>query len=190
MFFFRSLDSDFAFCHLSSCGHMRRMGGGDDGGVFQFKVEEGCQFQVFEQHAMWENPSPSINFNFMSFQNAPDTARCFIMAKVHEVSDFEPATATCSQRLIVGLMDLQGNLRKATVWPPLCYLDCWCFNKVVTIMECTANLKYNSWSVGSDCCVEIDATPRDHFSSEVASTVWEAQSLLPVPVVQNCGVRM
>ena len=95
------------------------------------------------------------------------------MAKVHEVVPLEPATEKCSERLLLQMLDSKGNLRKATAWPLLCHWDLCMVNTVVTIIGCTASMKCNSLSLGSDCCVARDEIlPPEQFPAEMFGTKW------------------
>jgi hypothetical protein len=89
------------------------------------------------------------------------------------VFGIQNATPTCSERLPVQLIDMGGNLRKATVWPPTCNWEIWKPGAVVTILGCFVNMMYNSWSLPNDCCVMMDRTTNSNqFPKEIVSTTW------------------
>ena len=166
------------YCHLkfSALRHMRKIGNsGGDAGVHSFKVEDGCKYEIDNsQYAnLSQAPSPEFRTDFGDFLGVQDNSRCFILCKIHEVFGIENATVTCSERLPVQLIDMYGNLRKATVWPPTCNWEIWKPGAVVTILGCFANMSYNAWSLPSDCCVMMDSTTNSNqFPKDIISTTW------------------
>jgi hypothetical protein len=174
--FVKNMGRDFCHCRFSALRHLRKIGNsGGDSGVYTFKVEEGCLYEVDNsQYAnLPQAPSPSVRTSFLDFLGAQENARCFIVCKVHEVFGIQNATPTCSERLPVQLIDMGGNLRKATVWPPTCNWEIWKPNTVVTILGCFVNMMYSSWSLPNDCCVMVDRTTNSNqFPKEIISTTW------------------
>ena len=155
---------------------MRKIGNsGGDAGVHSFKVEDGCKYEIDNsQYAnLSQAPSPSVRTDFGDFLGVQDNSRCFILCKIHEVFGIENATPSCSERLPVQLIDMCGNLRKATVWPPTCNWEIWKPGAVVTILGCFVNMTFNAWSLPADCCVMMDRTTNSNqFPKDIISTTW------------------
>ena len=55
------LGEDVAYCQLSALRHLRKVSGtGDDGGLYSFELEDGCQMQVNgDFSALWKH-SPNL----------------------------------------------------------------------------------------------------------------------------------
>ena len=69
----------------------------------------------------WLPPQPCLNSNFTLFEGFTEQQRCFVIVKVHEVRELIEGTPhQSSTRQLVSFLDMSGNVRRATVWPPLC----------------------------------------------------------------------
>ena len=78
------------------------------------------------------------------------------MAKVQEIYALDAALPNCSEKLRILLLEISGNIRNATIWPPNCHSPLWQKDAVVKIMGVTANMQYHNFSAGSDSVVQID----------------------------------
>ena len=150
-------------------------GSGDYGGVYSFEIEDGFQMQVYDSfRAIWQqNQNPCVSSIFIDFEGMSNTTRCFIVVKVHEMSAMVPETQTCSARVPVQLLDLNGNLRRGTVWPSMCNRDIWTTDAVITVLGCSPNMNCNSWNLGRDCCVTLDESTTQQFPLSTSGTNWE-----------------
>ena len=74
--FVKDMGQDFCHCRFSALRHLRKIGNtGGDYGVYAFKVEEGCLYEVDDSHCakLKQAPSPTIRTSFVDFQGMQDT---------------------------------------------------------------------------------------------------------------------
>ena len=74
--FVKKVGQDYCHCRFSSLRHMRKVGGtGGEIGVYAFKVEDGCVFEVNDSHCakLKQLPVPTISSSFVDFQGMQDT---------------------------------------------------------------------------------------------------------------------
>ena len=161
---------------LSSVRHDRNMVKPIEGAM-AFRIEHSCQFALADGFPNGESLVPALNSNFSEYANVSISHRCFVLAKVAEVYDLDPAQVNCSAKLRLRLMDLSGHVRMLTIWPPNCHSQIWEQDAVVKIYGLTANMQYHNFSASSDAVVELDdgATAYD-FPSNILSTKWDLTS--------------
>lgn len=166
------LEGGSGFLKMSSVKHERNMVKPIEGAM-AFKMETSCQFASAGGFPNGESPVPALNSNFAEYANVSATTRCFVLAKIAEVYDLDPAQQTHSAKLRLRLMDLSGHVRNLTIWPPNCHSQIWQQDAVVKNFGLTANMQYHNFSAGSDTVVELDEELANEFPSAIVSTKWE-----------------
>ena len=142
-----------------------------------FRANPGCQYglcQGFgENGQLTLPPQPKINSDFAKFNGWSELHRCFITVKVHEFRERIPESPGASERLLLSLLDMSGGLRRATVWPPLCFLDIWSENSILTILGCSVSMQYSNVSIGSDSLALLDTNQTlADFPEVIMSMTW------------------
>jgi len=170
------LEGGSGFLKLSSVRHDCNMVKPIEGAM-AFRIETSCQFASADGFPNGESPVPALNSNFSEYANVSTTTRCFVLAKVAEVYDLDPAQVNCSAKLRLRLLDLSGHVRMLTIWPPNCHSQIWEQDAVVKIYGLTANMQYHICSASSDTVVELDDGANAYdFPSNILSTKWELTS--------------
>ena len=171
-----TLEGGSGFMTMSLVRHDRNMLKPIEGAM-AFRIENSCLFALADGFPNGESPVPALNSNFSEYANVSESHRCFLLAKVAEVYDLDPAQVNCSAKLRLRLMDMSGHVRMLTIWPPNCHSQIWEQDAVVKKYGLTANMQYHNFSAGSDAVVELDdGFTAYHFPSHILSTKWDLSS--------------
>ena len=171
-----TLEGGSGFMKMSLVRHDRNMLKPIEGAM-AFRIENSCHFALADGFPNSESPVPALNSNLSEYANVSVSHRCFLLAKVAEVYDLDPAQVNCSAKLRLRLMDMSGHVRMLTIWPPNCHSQIWEQDAVVKKYGLTANMQYHNFSASSDAVVELDdGFTAYNFPSHILSTKWDLTS--------------